>query len=111
MSRRSNAKGRRTREENVREYDALIRYSSAIVLFALGVLLLISIFGEGGRVGTAVFTTSYAIVGIGAFLLPFALMAVAVYAGFRHAFFEVLTASGILIILASILSFAGLFPG
>jgi S-DNA-T family DNA segregation ATPase FtsK/SpoIIIE len=112
MSRRNDTrKTRRSREADVREYDALLRYASAIVLFAVGILLLLSIFGAGGRVGTAVFVTSYAIIGIGAFLLPFALMAVGIYAGFRRSLLEPLTASGLLIILASVLTFAGLFPG
>ncbi len=112
MSRRNGTRrARRTQEDEVREYDTLIRYASAIVLFAIGVLLLLSAFGAAGPVGTAVFGASYAIVGIGAFLLPFALIAVGMYAGFRRSFLETLTTSGILIILASVLAFAGLFPG
>ena len=105
------AKRGRAREEEVKEYDMLIRYASAIVLLAAGVLLTLSIFGAAGPVGTIVFTTSYAIVGIGAFLLPFALIAVGLYAGFGRPALEPLTASGLLITLASILAFAGLFPG
>jgi len=111
---RKNANGIRRgrgRDEEVKEYDTLIRYASAIVLFAAGVLLLLSIFGAAGPVGETVFTASYAIVGIGAFLLPFALIYVGMYAGFRRHILEPLTASGILLILASVLAFAGLFPG
>ena len=72
---------------------------------------MLSAFDAAGPVGVAVFTASYAIVGIGAFLLPFALIAVGLYAGFRRPTLEPLIASGILIILASVLAFAGLFPG
>jgi S-DNA-T family DNA segregation ATPase FtsK/SpoIIIE len=79
------------------------------VLFALGILLLLSFFGKGGPVGSAIFYGSYAVVGIGAFLLPIALIAVAVYAGFKRALLETLTTSGVLVILAAILAFAGLF--
>ena len=100
----------RAREENVKEYDTLIRWASAIVLLAAGVLLLLAIFGKAGLVGTAIFTTSYAIVGIGAFFLPLILIAVGLYAGFGRPSIELLTASGILIICASVLAFAGLFP-
>ena len=64
-----------------------------------------------GPVGTATFTASYTIVGIGAFLLPFALIAVGLYAGFGRPILAPLTASGLLLTLASILAFAGLFPG
>ena len=113
MSRRNDTGARkgRSRGKEVREYDTLIRYGSAIVLLAAGVLLLLSAFGAAGPVGITVFTASYAIVGIGAFAIPFALIAVGLYAGFRRPFLEPLIASGILIILASVLAFAGLFPG
>src|SRR3989338_7824713 len=113
MSRRNDngARRGRAREDEVREYDTLIRYATAIVLFATGILLLLSVFGAAGPVGKTIFTSSYAIVGVGAFLLPFALIAVGVYAGFRRHILEPLTASGILLILASVLAFAGLFPG
>lgn len=114
MSRRNgrndNGKRGRAREENVKEYDTLIRYASAIVLLAAGVLLMLAIFGAAGPVGTAVFATSYAIVGIGAFLLPIALVIVGLYAGFGRPTLAPLTASGLLIICASVLAFAGLFP-
>ncbi len=104
-------RARRVDDDELREYDGLIRYSSAIVLFAGGVLLFLSLFGAAGPFGDVVFTASYAIVGIGAFLLPFALIALGVYAGFRRSVLEPLTASGAVVILASILALAGLFPG
>jgi S-DNA-T family DNA segregation ATPase FtsK/SpoIIIE len=106
MSRRNNA-----REKEVRKYDTLIRYASAIVLLAAGVLLVLAIFGMAGPVGTAIFDASYTVVGVGAFLLPLALIAVGLYAGFSRPALAPLTASGLLLTLASILAFAGLFPG
>ena len=102
---------RRRRKRNMREYDTLIRYASAIVLFAAGILLVLAIFGAAGPIGTRVFAASYAIVGVGAFLLPIALIAVGLYAGFGRPTFAPLATSGILIICASVLAFAGLFPG
>ena len=112
MSRRNGGvrRGRRTRDEEVEEYDMLIRYASAIVLIASGILLILALFGAAGPVGTTVFEVSYAIVGIGAFLLPLALIAVGLYAGFGRPTIELLTTSGLLIICASVLAFAGLFP-
>lgn len=107
----SEAKRARTRDENVQEYDTLIRYASAVVLLASGVLLTLAVFGAAGPVGEAVFSTSYAIVGIGAFLLPLALVAVGLYAGFGRPYLMPLTTSGIVLICASVLAFAGLFPG
>ena len=114
MSRRNGNGARRgrakEREEDVKEYDALIRWASAIVLIAAGVLLVLAIFGAAGPVGTTIFATSYAIVGIGAFLLPIALVAVGLYAGFGRPTIEALTTSGLILICASVLAFAGLFP-
>lgn len=114
MSRRNgngSKRAKRTRDDDVEEYDSLLRYASAIVLFAAGILLILSLFGAAGPFGDAVFRASYAIVGIGAFLLPLGLIAVGLYAGFRRSVLEPLTTSGILLILASVLAFAGLFPG
>lgn len=115
---RSNGKNRnagrsraRDLEDEVQEYDAIVRYASAIVLLAAGVLLGLSLFGAAGPVGSAVFTFSYAIVGVGSFLLPIALIAIGLYAGFGKPAILPLTASGLILIAASVLSFAGLFPG
>jgi DNA segregation ATPase FtsK/SpoIIIE, S-DNA-T family len=104
------ANGRKSRSREVREYDTLIRYASAIVLLAAGVLFTLSLFGAAGPVGTAVFATSYTILGIGAFALPIALIAVGLYAGFGRPTLEPLAASGIMVTIASVLAFAGLFP-
>jgi len=101
----------RVREDEVKKYDALIRYASAIVLLAAGVLLTLAVFGAAGPIGSIVFSASYAIVGIGAFVLPLALIAVGLYAGFGRPTLDALTASGLLLVLASVLAFAGLFPG
>jgi len=112
MSRKSrNTRRARARSKNVKEYDAVIRYAATIVLIASGVLFLLAIFGAAGPVGSALFTTSYALVGIGAFFLPLALIAVGLYAGFGRPTIEPLVASGTLLIAASVLAFAGLFPG
>jgi len=106
-----NGNTRRGREERVKEYDALIRYASAIVLLAAGVLLALAVFGAAGPVGAAVFSASYLVVGIGAFLLPIALIAVGFYAGFGRPSIAPLTTSGLLLVAASVLAFAGLLPG
>ncbi|MBU6214845.1 DNA translocase FtsK 4TM domain-containing protein [Patescibacteria group bacterium] len=100
----------RSRDEEVREYDTLIRYATAIILIAAGILFTLALFGGAGPVGAAIFSASYAIVGIGAFLLPIALLSVGFYAGFGRPALEPLTASGVLILSASVLAFAGLFP-
>jgi S-DNA-T family DNA segregation ATPase FtsK/SpoIIIE len=112
MSRKSSlARDQRARKKEVREYSTLIRYASTIVLIAIGVLFLLALFGAAGPVGSALFATSYAIVGIAAFILPVALIAIGLYAGFGRPTIEPLTASGTVLITASVLAFAGLFPG
>ncbi|HUY05284.1 MAG TPA: DNA translocase FtsK [Candidatus Paceibacterota bacterium] len=112
MSRKSsNTRPSRARRKEVKEYDAIIRYASTIVLVAIGVLFLLAMFGAAGPFGSAAFATSYAIIGIGAFLLPIALISVGLYAGFGRPTIEPLTASGGILIAASVLAFAGLFPG
>src|SRR3989344_502494 len=102
--------GTRRREREVESYDALIRWSSAIVLIACGIILGLAAFGDAGPLGDTLFSLAYSIVGLGAFLLPIALFAVGVYAGFGRPIIAPLTASGALLILASALAFAGIFP-
>lgn len=109
---RKNGKSRKARKEReVKSYDALIRWASAVVLLAAGILFLLAIFGAAGPVGTLAYRASYAVVGIGAFVLPLALIAVGIYAGFRLPIFEPLATSGVVLIAAAVLAFAGLFPG
>ncbi len=112
MSRKKSpeVKRRRRREEQVQEYDTLIRYTSAVVLLATGCLLGLGTFGAAGPVGTTAFTMSYGIVGIGAFVLPLALLGVGLYAGLGRPLLAPLTSSGLLVILVSVLAFAGIFP-
>ncbi len=110
--RRENAQkntARRGRRDNARS-DILIRYASSVVLLASGTLFLLSFFGAAGPVGTTLFTTSFAIVGVGAFVLPIALIAIGLYAGFGRPTLEPLVSSGLCITLVSVLAFAGLFP-
>lgn len=113
MSRKNANDTRRKRGRDqavVKEYDALIRYTTAVVLLAVGCLFALSIFGAAGPVGAAIFTMSYTLIGIGAFVLPIALVAGGFYAGFGWTVLAPLTASGFLMILVSVLAFAGIFP-
>ncbi|MDE1945083.1 MAG: DNA translocase FtsK, partial [Patescibacteria group bacterium] len=104
-------KPRQARDEAVRAYDTLIRVVAAIALVAAGVLLALAIFGGAGPAGRAAFAAAYALVGIGAFTLPVALIAVGLYAGFGRPALSPLATSGVALILAAVLAFAGLFPG
>ena len=100
----------RRRDAEVISYDRLIRWASAIVSVACGVILGLAIFGDAGPLGDAAYSFSYAIVGVGAFALPLVLIAVGTYAGLGRPVIAPLTASGVILILASLLAFAGLLP-
>ncbi len=110
-TRRGGARRARARSRDVEDYNAIIRYASAIALIAAGVLVALAIFGAAGPVGSLVFMASYTVIGIGAFFLPVVLIGGGLYAGFGRPAISTLTASGILVIGASVLAFAGLFPG
>ncbi len=88
----------------------LVRVAGAIVLLAAAAILALGIFGRAGVAGDALYTYSYAAIGIGAFLLPLVLAAIGLYAGFGRPAVAPLTASGLALMLASVLAFAGLFP-
>ncbi len=108
MARRS--KRTRSRSNAIEEYDTLIRYAGAVVLIASGVLFALGSVGSAGPAGGAAFALAYATIGIGAFLLPVALVLIGLYAGFGRPALAPLTTSGALIVSASVLAFAGLFP-
>ncbi len=98
------------KEQEVEDYDGLVRIASAIVLLAAAAILVLGIFGRAGWAGNALYIYSYAIIGIGALLLPFILGALGLYAGFGRPTMAPLTLAGLGVLLASILAFAGLFP-
>lgn len=100
----------RRRERNVESYDDLVRWGSAIVLIACGLILGLAAFNGAGPLGSTVFGYAYFVVGLGAFLLPLGLVAIGTYAGFGRPTVDTLTASGIVLVLAATLAFAGLFP-
>ncbi|MDO8408261.1 MAG: DNA translocase FtsK [bacterium] len=109
--RKSTSRRAPSRDEEVREYGALVRFASAVVLIGAGVLLTLAALGAAGPLGAATFTFAYAIVGLGAFLLPLVLIATGLYAGFGRPSLAPLTASGGMLVLAGVLAFAGLVPG
>ena len=112
MSRKSSPpRSTKSRKRESREYSVVLRYTSAIALLACGIILLLSFFGAAGPVGSAAFNASYTVVGIGSFVLPLALIGLGLFASFGRPSIEPLMASGSLLIAASVLALAGLFPG
>ncbi len=98
------------KKEESRSYEILVRYASAVVLIAGGALLSLAIFGNAGPLGAAAFQLAYAKVGIGSYLLPFLLLGGGVYAGIGKPTIPPFVALGLAVILACLLTFAGLFP-
>ncbi len=98
------------RDDEIKEFDALVRFATTIVLIAAGVLLALAALGSAGPVGDTVFGAAYAVVGIGAFCLPIALVGIGIAAGMKRRALAPLTASGIVLLLAGVLAFAGLTP-
>ncbi len=94
----------------IKTYEDIIRWVSAIVLIACGILLSLGIFGAAGPIGTAAFYLTYSAIGIGAFFLPIGIIAIGLFAGLRRPTIEPITAGGATLLFAAVLSFAGLFP-
>jgi DNA segregation ATPase FtsK/SpoIIIE, S-DNA-T family len=103
-------RNQRKKKESAESSGALVRIASAIVLLAAAAILALGIFGGAGSAGDAAYAYSYAIIGIGALLLPIVLAVIGLYAGFGRPSVAPLTATGLALVLASALAFAGLFP-
>ncbi len=109
MARKNVRKKRKKKSSTIREYKNAIKWVSSVVLIAAGIVLFLGEIGASGPVGSSAFVVSYATIGLGAFFLPFAIIMLGIYAGFKRPIITPLTAGGTTLLLASILSFAGLF--
>lgn len=101
-------KKRQTKKRTIKTYENALRWISAIVLMASGILLALGAFGAAGPFGSRAFRILYTAIGIGAFLLPLGIITLGLYAGFRKPAIAPLTAGGTTLLLAAVLSFAGL---
>ena len=111
MARKSSpTASRRAQKKGARESSVVARYGGAIVLFAAGLLLALSLGGAAGPVGAAAFAASYLGIGVASFLLPLVFIALGSYVAFGRPRVAPLIALGTTLIIISILSFAGLFP-
>ncbi len=109
MARKNVRRKRKKKSSTIREYKNAIKWVSSVVLIAAGILLFLGAIGASGPIGSSAFIASYAAIGLGAFFLPFAIIMLGIYAGFKKPIITPLTAGGTTLLLASILSFAGLF--
>lgn len=102
------AKRRRKRREED-GYKAVVRWTVAVLLIAFGLLLGLGAFGMAGLIGQAAFSSTFGLVGIGALLLPFLIVAIGVSIMLKRVLVTPVTGAGIFIILVSSLTFIGLF--
>ncbi len=101
-------KKRARKKKAEQDYQLLAKWTAGVVLVAFGLIMGLAAFGLAGIAGSALFTFGYGILGVGAFLLPFLLMAVGVAIMLERTFITPLTGAGIVLILLSTLTFLGI---
>jgi len=85
------------------------RWTMAVFLIVFGLVLGLGAFNMAGIVGHAVFQGVYGIVGIGALVLPFLIVALGASVLLKRTLVTPLTSVGIFVILAAALSLIGIF--
>ena len=87
----------------------MARWTMAVFLIVFGLVLGLGAFNMAGIVGHAVFQGVYGIVGIGALVLPFLIVALGASVLLKRTLVTPLTSVGIFVILAAALSLIGIF--
>lgn len=100
---------RRRRKKSEVGYRAVVRWTTAVFLIVFGLVLGLGAFNMAGIVGQAVFQGFYGIVGIGALVLPFLIVALGASILLKRILVTPLTGVGIFVILAAALSLIGIF--
>ena len=99
---------RKSKKRDAENYRALIKWTSAILLIALGLILLLGAFGLAGIAGTAIFGFAFGTIGVGAFLLPIIIIFIGVAIMLERMLVSPLTAAGVTIIVFSTLTLLGI---
>ncbi|MDB5265306.1 MAG: ftsK [Parcubacteria group bacterium] len=104
---------RKSKKRDAENYRALIKWVTAILLVALGLILLLGAFSIvglnlAGIAGSAIFGFAFGIIGVGAFLLPIILILVGVAIMLGRMLVTPLTGAGIAIIVLSTLTLLGM---
>src|SRR6266481_179885 len=99
---------RKSKKRDAENYRALIKWVSAILLIALGLILLLGAFGLAGIAGAAIFGFAFGGLGVGAFLLPVIIILIGVAIMIERMLVSPLTAAGIAIIVFSTLTLLGI---
>jgi S-DNA-T family DNA segregation ATPase FtsK/SpoIIIE len=87
-------------------YKAVMKWTASILCLALGAILALGALGMAGEVGNLFFRAAWGILGIGAFLLPLAVVLVGLSIWRGESFVEPLTGAGLTLI---VLAFIALF--
>ena len=99
---------RKSKKRDAENYRALIKWVSAILLIALGLILLLGAFGLAGIAGSAIFGFAFGTLGVGAFLLPVIIILIGVAIMLERMLVSPLTAAGVAIIIFSTLTLLGI---
>jgi S-DNA-T family DNA segregation ATPase FtsK/SpoIIIE len=99
---------KKTKAREPESYRALIKWVSAILLIALGIILLLGTFGLAGIAGSAVFGFAFGMIGVGAFLLPALIIFIGISIMLERMIVSPLTAAGVMIIILSTLTLLGI---
>lgn len=104
---------RKTKRREPEEYNALAKWAGGILLIALGLILALSALGYvigsqfGGDLGGLIFTYTYRLLGLAAYLLPIGVAGVGVGILTKSSFRPTLTGFGVALMLLSALTFLG----
>ncbi|KND46816.1 MAG: DNA segregation ATPase FtsK/SpoIIIE, S-DNA-T family [Parcubacteria bacterium C7867-004] len=98
-------KRKQKKEDN---YRVLAKWTAGIALIAFGLIFGLAAFGLGGLAGSAIFGFGFGVIGVAAFLLPALLVAIGLAIMLERTFVSPLTATGIVLILISTLTFLGI---
>lgn len=107
------AKKKRRKQRDAENYQAVLKWTAAVLCIALGIILTLGALGYvtgnayAGDLGRLFFSTAYAGIGLGAFLLPIGVLLLGVGVLANKSFRPTLTGFGIALIIISSLTFLG----
>src|SRR5689334_4298890 len=99
-------KGKKSKKESGSQ--EVTRWILAIVLLALGLILLLAAFGSAGFAGIALFSFTRDVFGLAAFVLPLCIVAIGVMVILQRNLVPPLVAAGGALIVISILAILGI---
>lgn len=98
----------RKKKKEPAEYGELVRWSSAILLVAVGLILLLAPFNAAGFAGESLLAVAKALLGVFAYVLPVVLIAVGAMVAMKRSFVSLMTGTGIGLIILSLLALFGI---